>query len=101
MCSQRDEDPEPAFTPINHGVPCDLSEISLEEAAVRGGLPQFHTLIVGPSLRVYAAQLARKINATQLGNPLCPYINVQVEERYIGAAWCLITPKGAFGSKGY
>lgn len=99
MCQQREEQ-KTAYTPIQDP-PADLSEITLEMAAVKGGLPQFHTLIVGPNLRIFAAQLARKLNATQFGNPLCPYINVEVEPKYLGSEWCLVTPKGAFGSEGY
>lgn len=99
MCQQRDE-VEPLYTPIQAAA-ADLSDTSLEMAAVMGGLPAFYTLNVGTNLRVFAAQLARKLNATQLGNPLCPYINVVVREDLAGGEWYLETPKGRFGSAGY
>lgn len=88
------------FTEIQ-GPPVDLCELSLEMAAIKGGLPQFHTLVVGENLRVFAAQLARKVNATQLGNPLCPYINIEVDPAMNGGSWYLVTPRGNFGSRGY
>ncbi len=44
---------------------------------------------------------SRKVNATQLGNPICPYINIEVDPAMIGGAWYLVTPKGKFGSQGY
>ena len=101
MCQQRDEeaDRKPAYTPISMA-DTQLGEIALEDAAQKGGAPPFYTLLVGPQLKTMAVVLARKMNAVQVGNVLAPYINIQVEPRYLGTEWCLITPRGAFGSKG-
>jgi hypothetical protein len=104
LSQQRDDEPAKPykfeFTEIQAG-PVDLTEPSLVEAAIQAGLPHFHTLLVAPNLRIEATRLGRQINAAQLGNPLCPYLNIQVEPTMIGNSWCLVTNGKAFGSKGY
>jgi hypothetical protein len=102
MCMQREEPVglPPTYTQLQPGS-VDLTEASLEEAASRGALPAFYTLHIAENLRVSTAAMVRKLNATQLGNPLAPYINVRVEPGFAAGEWCLQTPRGTFGSRGY
>ena len=92
-------DDKPEFTEVQTGG-IDLSHIALEFAAVGAGIPSAYTLVVGPYLRVIAMVMLRKLQGQQANNPLCPFLNLRVDETLGPNSWYLETPAGNYGSRG-
>jgi hypothetical protein len=80
----------------------DLSESSLEQAAINADLPVIYTLVVGRQLRSIAAEMLRNIQGLRPPNrsPVIPYIDLQVDADLGAHEWYLVTPLGNHGSKG-
>ena len=79
-------------------VTCDLSTVSLQEAALQVGPAFEYDLMVSPELRWIAYDVAQAVG--EKDNPFSPYINIRIYRPFGLSEWCLCANDKAAGSKG-
>lgn len=87
----------PEYTKL--GIACDLSMVSLQEAALVVGPAFVYNLYVHRSRLWFARNLVRQHTTETMTNPFAPVINVQVAG-VNPDEWFLQTPRGSCGSSG-
>lgn len=80
--------------------PCNVSFVSLEEAAIRVGPSFVYELHVCVSNVLYARNVLKDLAATTRENPLAPYVNLVVDHSYGRDEWSLHANGKACGTEG-
>jgi hypothetical protein len=100
MCQQQDEPPTARYEDLMT-VGVDLSTSSLEEALYRARyVPPQLSLTVGAGLGVFAIRMLRDLGSMVKGNPLAPWVNVEVDPSLGPYEWYLEANGRRVGSKG-